>query len=123
MSFDADGPEPSELRHGRGIKCVRDVSWHSQVHLHVCMAFKKNADIGVFQEPVMMSAAGEWDSWDAVRGSVVARHDWKGLSKLAGRLEDWVEKDQSEREHRQRRYGIERDLSESNGWHVPGAFE
>jgi hypothetical protein len=86
--------------------------------------FKTNAYIG-FQEPVMMSAAGEWDSWDSIRGSIVARHEWKGLSKLAGKLEDWVERDQSERSERPgrvRRYGIQTEGGQPSRWHVPGEY-
>ena len=45
------------------------------------------------QEPVLMSVA--WSS--AGRGgSVVARHEWKGLSKMPGALEDFVEKNRLE---------------------------
>jgi WD repeat-containing protein 23 len=45
----------------------------------------------------MMSAAWEGDRG----GSVVARHEWKGLSKIPGALEDWVEKKKLERlEHK-----------------------
>ena len=45
------------------------------------------------KQPVMMSAA-----WEGARGgSIVARHEWKGLSKLPGALEDWVEKKKLER--------------------------
>ena len=39
-----------------------------------------------------MSAA-----WESRRtGSTLARHDWKGLSKLAGSLEDWNERQRLE---------------------------
>jgi WD repeat-containing protein 23 len=32
-------------------------------------------------------------AWSSGRGgSVVARHEWKGLLKMPGALEDWVEK-------------------------------
>lgn len=41
----------------------------------------------------MMSAG--WDSGDG--GSILARHEWKGLSKMNGSLEDWVERDETER--------------------------
>jgi DDB1- and CUL4-associated factor 11 len=76
----------------------------------------------------MMSAAGEWDTWDAIRGSVVARHEWKGLSKVIG-LEDWVEKDQSERAERARRRSQRSEVAPTSAgrrasqWHVPGAYE
>ncbi|KAK1229780.1 hypothetical protein PQX77_001690 [Marasmius sp. AFHP31] len=68
MTVDYDGPEYPRNGIDSGV-CVRDVSWHSQ-------------------QPVMMSAA-----WESRRtGSTLARHDWKGLSKLGGSLEDWNEK-------------------------------
>ena len=33
------------------------------------------------------------------RGTVIARHEYKGLSKTTGSLEDWVEKDRQENQH------------------------
>ena len=37
-----------------------------------------------------------WESGS--NGSIVARHEWKGLSKARqGSLEDWVEKERQER--------------------------
>ena len=78
ISFDASAPD-MEAPAGRGFHdCVRDVSWHSK-------------------EPVMMSAA-----WSARGHSTVARHEWKGLAKMGGRLEDWVEKTEAEAEERRR---------------------
>jgi WD repeat-containing protein 23 len=41
------------------------------------------------QEPVLMSVA--WSSGSR-GGSVVARHEWKGLLKMPGALEDLVER-------------------------------
>ncbi|EAU92285.2 WD-repeat-containing protein [Coprinopsis cinerea okayama7 len=80
-SFSPSEPEPRELpRHGPRLTCVRDVSWHSQ-------------------EPVLMSAA--WDH--RVEGTAIARHEWKGLSKLRGRLDTWVEKQQAEAQEHERR--------------------
>jgi len=95
-TFAPSGPELEPI--GSVNSCVRDVSWHSQ-------------------EPVMLSAG-----WDNVRGgSVVARHEWKGLSKMPGALEDWVEKKRlenaegaSERRHHMRLRSRQR---------VPGAFD
>lgn len=58
---------------------VRDVAWHPS-------------------EPVLMTC-----SWGSPSRSVseVARHEWKGLNKLGGRLEDFGEKKrQEEREIR-----------------------
>ncbi|KAF7965182.1 hypothetical protein HWV62_45254 [Athelia sp. TMB] len=90
MSFDPSAPEPEPLAGGRHRVCVRDVSWHSQ-------------------EPVIMSVA-----WESGRGgSTVARHEWKGLSKMKHKLEDWVEKERAESGER-RRHPLTR--------HVPGAF-
>jgi len=52
--------------------------------------------------------------WESRRGgSTVARHEWKGLSKMSGKLEDFVEKQRVERESRQ---------SARRG-QIPGAFE
>ncbi|KXN88929.1 LEC14B protein [Leucoagaricus sp. SymC.cos] len=73
ISFDASAPELEPTRGARQSPCVRDVSWHSQ-------------------EPVLISAA--WSS--AEGGSHIARHEWKGLSKMSGRLEDWVQKQREE---------------------------
>jgi WD repeat-containing protein 23 len=55
-----------------------------------------------------MSAAweGRYD------GSVAARHEWKGLLKRPGALEDWNEKMRQEREERRQ-----------PACHVPGAFD
>ncbi|PBL00697.1 WD40 repeat-like protein [Armillaria gallica] len=74
MGHDPSAPERLSTHHTNRRVCVRDVSWHSQ-------------------EPVMMSAG--WDSGDG--GSILARHEWKGLSKMNGSLEDWVERDESKR--------------------------
>lgn len=49
-----------------------------------------------------MSAA-----WGSHGESTVARHEWKGLAKLGGRLEDWMEKEQLE--------GAERALRDAAG--------
>jgi len=88
---DPSGTERTTEGHGRTDLCVRDVSWHSQ-------------------EPVLMSAA-----WESRRdGSVVARHEWKGLMKMRGALEDWNEKTRLEREDRS---GCQRATRR-----VPGAF-
>lgn len=53
--------------------------------------------------------------WESGRGgSTVARHEWKGLSKMTHRLEDWVEKQRMEgRDQAQRAARMTR---------VPGAF-
>lgn len=71
------GPEPEldpyEASWHMGQSVVRDVSWHPQ-------------------QPVLMSCA--WG--DRSRKSHVSRHEWKGLGKLGGKLEDWAEQSQQE---------------------------
>ena len=67
LTFDPSDKE-LPLRETSGGSCVRDVSWHSR-------------------EPVMMSAA-----WGNHGTGSVARHEWKGLTKMNGRLEDWEER-------------------------------
>ena len=71
------GPEPEldpyDVPGQMGQSVVRDVSWNSQ-------------------QPVLMSCA--WG--DRFRKSHASRHEWKGLGKLGGKLEDWVEKTQRE---------------------------
>ncbi|KAA1467844.1 WD40 repeat-like protein [Dentipellis sp. KUC8613] len=93
MSFDPEAPEPEPAAGARGAPvCVRDVSWHTQ-------------------EPVILSAG-----WENGRtGSVVARHEWKGLGKRIGKLEDWVEKQKLE--------SAERRGTRAAPMRVPGAFD
>lgn len=44
------------------------------------------------QQPVIISAA-----WESSRhGSTLARHEWKGLSKMTNSLQDWEEKRRQE---------------------------
>lgn len=62
-----------------------------------------------------MSAAWENSS----SGSTIARHEWKGLLRMRGALEDWVEKDRLERGELSRR----RSLRLRNQRRIPGAFE
>jgi len=71
MGLDPSAPDSTTASAGFS-SCVRDVSWHSR-------------------EPVLLSAA-----WSARGHSTVARHEWKGLSKMNGKLEDWVAKKQAE---------------------------
>lgn len=90
MSFDPSDIEPEHILQSGNKVCVRDVSWHSQ-------------------EPVMMSVG--WESRQ--RGSTVARHEWKGLSKRAAALEDWVASraaEQSERAERAARRAARRPV-------------
>ncbi|KAI0053436.1 WD40 repeat-like protein [Auriscalpium vulgare] len=75
MTFDPSGPEPEDTTGASNNVCVRDVSWHSR-------------------EPVLMSAG-----WESGRGgSMVARHEWKGLAKMPGALEDYVTRHRAETE-------------------------
>ncbi|THH13014.1 hypothetical protein EW146_g7163 [Bondarzewia mesenterica] len=68
MTFDPSGPEPERTMGSRQTVCVRD-------------------------EPVILSAGWESDRM----GSSVARHEWKGLAKMApGVLEDYLEKQKLE---------------------------
>jgi WD repeat-containing protein 23 len=79
--------------------CVRDVSWHSQ-------------------EPVIMSAG--WESRSG--GTVIARHEYMGLSKTSGALEDWVERRNLEASHTSARQS-NRLFQRREQRHVPGAYE
>ena len=68
-----------------------------------------------------MSAA--WMSND--RGTTIARHEWKGLSKMRYKLEDWVEKERQEAievEIGSRLAGL-RGPRRRATQHVPGHFE
>lgn len=67
-----------ERRNRHNQTVVRDVSWHSQ-------------------EPVLMTCS--WAS-DRRRTSDVAKHEWKGLNKLGGRLEDFIEREETEAKER-----------------------
>lgn len=90
--MDPSGPEFESTGSSYHKICVRDVSWHSQ-------------------EPVMMSVG-----WESTRnGSTVARHEWKGLSKMSNILEDWVQRQEDERGERASQRTTER--------HFPGAYE
>jgi DDB1- and CUL4-associated factor 11 len=56
-------------------------------------------------------------AWESRRGgSTVARHEWKGLSKMSGKLEDLLEKQREDRRERASRRTVRRGQ-------VPGAFE
>jgi WD repeat-containing protein 23 len=95
MSYDPSGPELEPLTGSRATVCVRDVSWSSM-------------------EPVLMSVG--WES-SRVGGSIVARHEWKGLSKMAYSLEDFTEKQRTEHAQRAASQRATRYRR------VPGAFE
>ncbi|KAF9502238.1 WD40 repeat-like protein [Pleurotus eryngii] len=100
LSFDPSEPELGRPK-GKHSSCVRDVSWHSH-------------------EPVLMSAG-----WDGGRGgSSLARHEWKGLSKLK-RLEDVVEKERQEAASspsRRRSNRLSTSVRGSSRRNIPGAF-
>ncbi|KAF8899131.1 WD40-repeat-containing domain protein [Infundibulicybe gibba] len=96
MSADPSGPEPEYTRNMRSNVCVRDVSWHSQ-------------------EPVIMSAG-----WESGRdGSIVARHEWKGISKMRYNIRDWEEKWKQEGSDTSRNRAEE----QARRQHIPGSFE
>ncbi|CDO75481.1 hypothetical protein BN946_scf184935.g17 [Trametes cinnabarina] len=96
MALDPSGPEPADITPARVKPCVRDVSWHSQ-------------------QPILMSTGWLGRRWGLSEGSVIARHEFKGLSKLRGSLEDFVAKERAERPERARR-----PASAQLG--MPGAF-
>ncbi|OSD03189.1 WD40 repeat-like protein [Trametes coccinea BRFM310] len=97
MALDPSGPDPTDITPARVRPCVRDVSWHSQ-------------------QPILMSTGWLGRRWGLSEGSVIARHEFKGLSKLRGGLEDWVAKERAERAERaQRRASGQRGM--------PGAFD
>ncbi|KAF5385331.1 hypothetical protein D9615_001190 [Tricholomella constricta] len=99
MSFDPSEPEYPSTTARRASPCVRDVSWNSQ-------------------EPVLMSTA--WENNQG--GSIVARHEWKGLSKMRGVLEDWVEKNRQEQQDISRLRRSGRLSNRRSTQHIPGAF-
>ncbi|KAI0727844.1 WD40-repeat-containing domain protein [Fomitopsis betulina] len=91
MSSEPSGPEPLEHTPNRRKVCVRDVSWHRE-------------------QPVLMSAGWLGVRWNHREGSLVARHEWKGLSKMGHRLEDHVERDQQETSERAERARSRRSM-------------
>ncbi|KAG1757821.1 WD40-repeat-containing domain protein [Suillus lakei] len=97
MSFDPSAEECRLPTSTHSTVCVRDVSWNGN-------------------EPMMMSAG--WDGGHSLSKSVVARHEWKGLSKMSYGLEDWMEK--------QNLYGfppgyfVIRNLANGRLWDVGG---
>ncbi|KAJ7069044.1 WD40 repeat-like protein [Mycena belliarum] len=100
MTFDPSAAEDGPTQGRESNVCVRDVSWHSQ-------------------EPVLMSAG-----WENGRGgSRVARHEWKGLSKMGGALEDWVEKKTQEGEGARRSSRLHQLAARARRETMPGSFE
>lgn len=61
-----------------------------------------------------MSAGWLGGGWGTNESSVIARHEWKGLSKMNYHLEDHVEQQQSERAERAARRTVMRAM--------PGSF-
>lgn len=101
MSYDPSDAQPAQVRFPHRKICVRDVSWHSQV----CFVRLPNRHLIYifYQQPVLMSAGWLGSGWGANESSVIARHEWKGLSKMRYSLEDYVEQQESERADRARR--------------------
>ncbi|EKM61354.1 uncharacterized protein PHACADRAFT_247904 [Phanerochaete carnosa HHB-10118-sp] len=95
MSFHPSEPQTVSQRQAHRRVCVRDVSWHSQ-------------------QPILMSAGWLGGGWGTNESSVIARHEWKGLSKMHYSLEDYVEKQKSERTERTQRRSAARAM--------PGSF-
>lgn len=61
--------------------------------------------------------------WESGRGgSRVARHEWKGLSKMGGSLEDWVEKNAQEGQSR-RSTRLQQLAGRERRSTMPGTFE
>ena len=57
-------------------------------------------------------------------GTVIARHEYKGLSKMTGALEDWVEKQKFEANNTSSGPRRSSRLSRRHERrHVPGAYE
>ncbi len=62
-----------------------------------------------------MSAGWLGSGWGANESSVIARHEWKGLSKMQYSLQDYVERQTSERAERAQRRGVLRSM--------PGSYQ
>lgn len=61
---------------------------------------------------------------DRSGGTVIARHEYKGLSKMAGALEDWVERQKFEASYTSNEPRRSSRLSRRHERrHVPGAYE
>ncbi|KAH9944278.1 WD40 repeat-like protein [Epithele typhae] len=96
IGLDPSDVDVGDFAQSRVQPCVRDVSWHSQA-----------------SQPILMSTGWLGVNWGRSDGSVVARHEWKGLTKIRGGLEDLVERERLERG------GQSRTLRQR----MPGAFE
>ena len=66
-----------------------------------------------------------WDNKNG--GTIIARHEYKGLSKMNGALEDWVERENLETRHApqglRRTTRLLQDSRRGESRHVPGAYE
>lgn len=113
MSYDPSEATTSPKRPVNRRVCVRDVSWHSQVSLALSLR-SVMADLRILQQPILMSAGWLGGGWGSNESSVIARHEWKGLSKMQYSLEDYVEQQQSERTERAQRRAATRAM--------PGTF-
>lgn len=64
--------------------------------------------------------------WESARGgTVIARHEYKGLSKMPGALEDWIEKQRQESNDTTNVRRSARLQAAHRGqfqYHVPGHF-
>ncbi|KAH8099280.1 WD40 repeat-like protein [Cristinia sonorae] len=98
MSMDPSGPDSAPVGRNQRKVCVRDVSWHSQ-------------------QPILMSAGWLGSGWGSREGSIIARHEWKGLSKMGYAVTDWIEKQKLERAERAAKRTLLRESST-----MPGAF-
>ncbi|KAI0686011.1 WD40-repeat-containing domain protein [Cytidiella melzeri] len=83
MSYHPSEPQLPNVNLPHRKVCVRDVSWHSQ-------------------QPILMSAGWLGTSWGLPESSVIARHEWKGLSKMGYNLVDHAEKESLEAAERVR---------------------
>ena len=97
--------------------CVRDVSWHTQVRQLSILRVTRQIHL-TRQQPVLMSAGWLGSGWGANESSVIARHEWKGLSKMQYNLVDYTAKQAAERNERHnRRAGLR-----ANGARMPGYY-
>lgn len=95
-------------------RSVRRLGWTQCGGLIVMFAPLK------LQEPVIMSAG-----WESNRGgTVIARHEYKGLSKRPYALEDWVAKETQEQNDTSK-FNARRSprlQRQTRRYHVPGRF-
>ena len=102
MSYDPSEPQPYQMKYPHRKVCVRDVSWHTQVRLPRLISPVETHHI--VQQPVLMSAGWLGSGWGVNESSVIARHEWKGLSKMQYNLADHTAKQAAERSERDERH-------------------